>query len=449
MSRLIVTVSGVRGEIGKTLTPDVAAKFGAAFGTMLGKGKRVVIGRDSRPSGPAIRNGVAAGLMACGVDVTDLGIVSTPGVSLMTRQLKADGGVMITASHNPIPWNGIKFFRADGIGLFIDQAAALKTIWESGNFAYADPTICGKESKNPYTHSRHVDAVLAIVDRTAIAAKRIKVVLDSVNGAGGEATAQLLSKLGAELVHLNARPTGIFPHMPEPTEENLQDLCQEVRRHKAQIGLAQDPDADRLALVDENGSYIGEEYTLAICAAATLSRRKGDLAANLSTSRMIDDIAAAAGVKVFRTPVGEANVASRMAAEGCIFGGEGNGGVIDPRVVPIRDSLVGIGIVLGYLAHTGKTLSQIVAEIPRYEMVKTKMECAPDAAAKLAAAAKKHFSGRAGASFNDSDGLRIDLAEGWVHVRGSNTEPILRIIAEASTRPAAEALIAEVKRLPI
>ena len=447
MSRLMVSVSGVRGEIGLTLTPDVAARFGAAFGTMLGAGRRVVIGRDSRPSGPAIRNAVAAGLMACGVDIIDLGIVTTPGTSLMTRQLEADGGVVITASHNPIPWNGMKFFRPDGIGLFAEQAASLKEIWQSGRFRYAEPTICGRESRNPYTHTRHVDAVLAIVDVTAIAARRFKVVLDSVNGAGGEATASLLSKLGCELVHLNARPTGIFPHMPEPTQENLTDLCEQVKRHRAAIGFAQDPDADRLALVDELGRYIGEEYTLAIGAAATLARRKGALATNLSTSRMIDDIAAAAGVPVYRTPVGEANVASRLMAEGCIFGGEGNGGVIDPRVVPIRNSLVGIALVLGHLARTAKTLSQIVAELPHYEMIKTKLPSGPEGVGGLIAAARAHFDGRAGVRFDDSDGLRVDLPIGWVHVRPSNTEPIIRIMAEASERSAAEALIEEVRGL--
>jgi phosphomannomutase len=447
MSRLMVSVSGVRGEIGQTLTPEVAARFGAAFGTMLGAGQRVVIGRDSRPSGPAIRNAVAAGLMACAVDVVDLGIVSTPGTSLMTRQLEAGGGVVITASHNPIAWNGIKFLRADGIGLFAEQAAELKEIWQAGRFRYAEPTVCGRESRNPYTHTRHVDAVLSIVDATAIAARRFKVVLDSVNGAGGEATASLLSKLGCELVHLNARPMGLFPHTPEPTAENLTDLCEQVRRHRAAIGFAQDPDADRLALVDEQGRYIGEEYTLAIGAAATLERRKGAMATNLSTSRMIDDIAAAAGVRVFRTPVGEANVASRLVAEGCIFGGEGNGGVIDPRVVPVRDSLVGIALVLGHLARTGKMLSQVVSGLPHYEIVKTKMPSGAEGPAGLIAAARRHFEGREGVRFDDSDGLRIDLPAGWVHVRGSNTEPIIRIMAEAADRATAEALIAELRGL--
>ena len=450
MSRLMISVSGVRGEVGQTLTPDVAAQFGAAFGTLLaaeGPDRRVVVARDSRPSGPAMRHAVAAGLMSCGVDVTDLGIVTTPGAALMTRHLAAHGAVVITASHNPIQWNGMKFLRPDGIGLSVEQAAALKGIWEARRFAYAGPTVCGRESRDPYTHTRHVDAVLAIVDRNAIAARRFRVVLDSVNGAGGEATASLLGKLGCELVHLNGRPTGLFPHAPEPTAENLTDLCEQVPRHRAAVGMAQDPDADRLALVDETGRYIGEEYTLAICAAATLERRRGCVATNLSTSRMIDDIAAAAGVPVHRTPVGEANVAARMLAEGCVLGGEGNGGVIDPRVVPVRDSLVGIALVLGYLARTGKTLSRIVAELPRYEMLKTKLSCPPQAAAAVAAAARAHFAGRPGVRFDASDGLRVDLPAGWVHVRASNTEPIMRIIAEAKDRPTAEAMIEEVRAM--
>ena len=447
MSRLMVSVSGVRGEIGQTLTPEVAARFGAAFGTMLGAGKTVVVGRDSRPSGQMVRGAVISGLLSCGVNVVDVGIVTTPGVSLMTRRLSADGGVIITASHNPIQWNGIKFLRDSGLGLSVEQAGQLKAIWESGQFSYVAPAQCGKESANTKTHDTHVNVVLGLADVTGIAAKRFKVVLDSVNGAGCVATAVLLSKLGCELAHINGEPTGLFAHTPEPTAENLTGLCAAVQKHRAAVGFAQDPDADRLALVDENGTYIGEEYTLALSAAFVLSRRKGPVATNLSTSRMIDDVARRAGVAVFRTPVGEANVGGRMIAEGCIFGGEGNGGVIDPRVVPVRDSLVGIALILGYMADTGKTLSQLVAQLPRYEMIKTKFPCPADAAPKVASAAREHFASRAGANFDDSDGLRIDLSAGWVHVRASNTEPIMRIIGEAPDRPAAQGLIDEVRAI--
>jgi len=455
MSRLMVSVSGVRGEVGKTLTPATAAAFGAAFGTMLGAGKTVVIGRDSRPSGPMVRSAVVSGLGSCGVSVVDLGVVTTPGVALMTGRLGADGGVVITASHNPIQWNGIKFLRPNGVGLSVAEAARLKAVWEAGQFAYVAPAECGIESTNTQTHVIHVKAVTDIVDVPAIAARRFAVVLDSVNGAGCAATAMLLEALGCEVTHINGEPTGLFAHTPEPTEANLTGLCEAVKRHRAAIGFAQDPDADRLALVDETGRYIGEEYTLALCAAHVLARSKGSVATNLSTSRMIDDVAAAAGAEVFRTPVGEANVAGRMLEAGCVFGGEGNGGVIDPRVVPVRDSLVGIALMLDFLADGGKgkdrgkerPLSVRVAELPRYAMIKTKFPCPAGAAGAVAAAAREHFAGRKGARFDDSDGLRIDLPAGWVHVRASNTEPIMRIIAEADSPPAAAALAEEVRRL--
>ncbi len=453
MSRLMVSVSGVRGEVGKTLTPATGAAFGAAFGTMLGAGATVVIGRDTRPSGPELRSAVVGGLRGCGVNVVDLGVVTTPGVALMIGRLGADGGVVVTASHNPVQWNGFKFLRRNGVGLGVCQAARLKAIWEAGEFAHVAPAECGTESANTETHALHVKAVTNIVDVAAIAARRFAVVLDSVNGAGCVATAALLEALGCELTHINGEPTGLFAHTPEPTEANLTRLCEAVKQHGAAIGFAQDPDADRLALVDENGTYIGEEYTLALCAAHVLGRRGGSVATNLSTSRMIDDVAAAAGAEVFRTPVGEANVAGRMLEAGCVFGGEGNGGVIDPRVVPVRDSLVGIALMLDSLAHAGwgkrkeTPLSGRVAELPRYAMIKTKFPCPAGVAGSVAAATREHFAGRKGARFDDSDGLRIDLPAGWVHVRASNTEPIMRIIAEADSPPAAAALADEVRRI--
>ncbi len=447
MSRLMVSVSGIRGQIGRTLTPEVAARFGAAFGTMLGAGKTVVVGRDSRPSGPMVRNAVTSGLLACGVKTIDLGLVTTPGVALMTRELGADGGVVITASHNPIEWNGIKFLRPNGLALSVEGAAELKRIWQRGDYAYVAPDACGTETTHDSTHATHIARVLAIVDTEAIAARRFKVVLDSVNGAGCVGTARLLEELGCDLVAMNAEPTGLFAHTPEPTEANLTDLCAEVARSGAAVGFAQDPDADRLALVDERGTYIGEEYTLALCAAYVLARHSGPAAANLSTSRMIDDVAARYGAVVVRTPVGEANVAGRMLADRCIIGGEGNGGIIDPRVVPVRDSMVGIALILAQMTETGKALSELVDEIPRYAMIKTKFPCPADAAPKVAAAARAHFAGRDGAAFDDSDGLRIDLPDGWVHVRASNTEPIMRIIAEAPQRSTAEALVDEVRRI--
>ena len=453
MDRLIVSVSGVRGVVGATLTESVARDFGCAFATMITSGERsrtaagktAVLGRDTRPSGPMLRDAVAEGLTSCGVNVIDLGVVTTPGAALMTSRLGADGGVVITASHNPGEYNGIKFLQPTGTGLTAAAAEKLKRIWESGKFALADPERRGDRSSNADTHRTHVEAVCGVCDPAAIAVRHFKVVLDGANGAGCIVTPMLLERLGCELVHINGEPSGLFAHPPEPVAENVSELCEAVRKHGADVGFAQDADADRLAIADERGRFIGEEYTLALAAAFVLRGRKGKLATNMVTSRMIDDIAARHGCQVVRAPTGEANVVEAMQREGCIFGGEGGGGAIEPRVVPVRNSLVAIAYVLQYMAETGKTISQLVDEIPRYFMLKTKLPCPAGAAEKVAAAARKAFEGRAGAKFNTADGLRIDLPAGWVCARASNTEPIMRIIAEAADRKSAEALVDEVR----
>jgi phosphomannomutase len=443
--RLMVSVSGVRGTVGGTLTGRVAYDFGCAFGTFLGAGKVVVLGSDTRPSGPMVKAAVAAGLMATGCEVVDLGVVTTPGTALMTRLLEADGGIVITASHNPHPYNGIKFLQPSGVGLSARQAGQLKDIWQKGKYRFQQGFEVGTLAPNSRTHTRHVDAVCDVVDVNGIAARRFKVVLDSINGAGCVVTPTLLSKLGCEVVPLNAEPTGQFAHPPEPIAENLTSLSEAVRRHGADVGFAQDPDADRLAIVDETGRFIGEEYTLAICAAYVLGHRKGHLATNLSTSRMIDDLAGAAGVEVHRVPTGEANVVETLLKHRCIFGGEGNGGVIDPRVVPVRDSLVGMAFVLQRLFETGRSVSQLVADIPAYHLQKTKLPCPAGAAEEIIRRTVAVFDGRDDVRFNTADGLRIDLPDAWVSVRASNTEPILRIFAEAPSEQAADELIAQVR----
>ena len=443
----MVSVSGVRGVVGASLTPRVGCDFGCAFGTTLGEGKTVVLARDTRTSGPMLSAAVAAGLLASGVNVVQLGVVTTPGAALMTSKLKAGGGVVITASHNPGQYNGIKFLQPTGTGLAAAEADKLKAVWESGRYRLVPSDRQGRQSSQENTHGIHVDAVCAVIDQLGIASRRFKVVLDSVNGAGCVVSPMLLGRLGCEVCHLNAEASGLFAHPPEPVEENLSQLCQEVRRHKAAAGFAQDADADRLAIVDETGRFIGEEYTLALAAAFVLRHRKGKLATNLVTSRMIDDIAAAAGCQVIRAPTGEANVVQAMTREGCILGGEGGGGVIEPRVVPVRNSLVAMAYVLQYLAEAGKPLSRLVDEIPRYVMVKTKFPCPAGAAEAVARELRNAFAGRADARFNDADGLRIDLPEGWVCARASNTEPIMRIIAEAKDARLANALAGEARKI--
>ena len=449
----MIGVSGMRGTVGGTLTPPVVTRMASAFAVWLrrsgtpGNGKhfRVVFGRDSRPSGAWVRDAAAAALVASGVELIDLDVVTTPGVAMMVKHLGADAAMIATASHNPIQWNGLKLLNRDAVALPPADANAVKKLYEEGAAEYARVQALVAPVRNNETHALHVKKVLERVDVLGISTRRYKVVLDSVNGAGCVATATLLSKLGCQLVHLNGTPDGQFAHEPEPTAQNLTGLAEEVRRQKAAVGFAQDPDADRVAVVDEKGSYIGEEYSLALAAYLILSRKSsGIVVANLSTSRMIDDIAARFGGRVIRTAVGEANVVQAMLGNDATIGGEGNGGVIDPRIVRGRDSLVGIAYVLQLMAATGKTVSQLVAELPRYEIVKTKFECRREDANRAVEAVKKAFASE---RVDTQDGIRIDWDRAWVHARPSNTEPIMRIIAEAPDRAEAERRVADVQRV--
>lgn len=430
---LIISISGMRGLIGENLFPETAVAYGSAFAAFLRgycKGKSsltVAIGRDSRPSGQMICSAVTAGLTACGVNVIDLGISTTPGVGIMLRHLGCDGGVIITASHNPAPYNGIKLLLDNGIAPPSASAQEIIRIYRERAFSYCNALTCGQVTVNQQTARIHVDRVLPLIEKNKIASKRFKVVLDSVNGAGGPSARLLLEELGCTVIPMNIEPTGVFAHTPEPTAENLISLCAKVNQSGADIGFAQDPDADRLAIVDENGTYIGEEFTLALAAKYVYSKKKGPAAANLSTSRMIDDIAAAAGCSVIRTPVGEANVAKAMTENNCVIGGEGNGGVIDLRVGPIRDSLTAIAMVLQLMAETGCTVSQLAEQVGGYAIYKTKYPADRPKAERIIAKAKELFPQ---APLNTSDGCRFDLPEGWIHIRTSNTEPVMRIIME-------------------
>ncbi len=427
------------------MSPQLAADMASAYGTMLA-GQTVVVARDSRPSGPMLQQAVTSGLLATGCHVVDLGVVSTPGAALMIRRLRAAGGIVITASHNPIMWNGIKFLTDEGLAPPADRAKQIIDAYERKAFTLVDVDHIHKITHDGSTVDVHVGAALGIIDADAIRQRRLRIVLDSVNGAGGREGRALLEHLNCDLLHLNPEPTGRFAHPPEPLRENLTQLCEAVTTERADVGFAQDPDADRLAIVDERGEYIGEEYTLALAAKHYFAVSPGPAAANLSTSRMIDDLARAAGgpCVVHRSPVGEANVVDTMKRHGCVFGGEGNGGVIDPRVVPVRDSLVGMAVILQLLAKTGRPLSGLVAEIPRYTMLKQKFECPRERVRRILAAVRERFAAE---RINDADGVRIDWPDGWVHVRGSNTEPIYRVIAEARTEARAQELIAAIRQV--
>ncbi|MCD4831717.1 MAG: phosphoglucosamine mutase [Anaerohalosphaeraceae bacterium] len=433
---LIISISGMRGIIGENLNASIAAEYGCGFGSFLksaGESSQdsqrisVALGRDSRPSGQMMASAISAGLSSVGVDVIDLGIVTTPTVGIVLRHLGCAGGVVITASHNPIEFNGIKLLLADGIAPSAAKAEQIKKIYFDKNFAPVGSVDCGTITAYQNPDAVHLEKVLACVDAEAIAKCKFKVVLDSVNGAGARPAISLLTALGCEIIAINPEPTGLFAHTPEPTAENLTGLCQEVLSASADVGFAQDPDADRLAIVDGDGKYIGEEYTLALAAKYIFSHSKGTAAANLSTSRMLDDIVSDAGCTVLRTAVGEANVAEAMVKNNCVIGGEGNGGLIDLRVGPVRDSLIAMAIVLQLACETGKTIAQLVADIEPYEMSKEKFAAGPAQASEIIDLAKEAFSD---AEVNTIDGCRIDFDSGWIHLRTSNTEPVMRLISE-------------------
>ncbi len=446
MGELMISISGVRGIIGESLTPELVMRMGEAFGSYVGgpegreKPATVVVGRDTRVSGEMVKHSVLAGLLSTGCEIVDLGVVTTPTVAIMIEELGADGGVVISASHNPIEWNALKFFGSDGGYLDAEQGRQLLDLYYQGEFRHARWHQIRQVRTDERAAGIHLAKVLEIVDVEAISARKFRVALDSCNGAGVEITTRLLDELGCELTRIHCTPDGLFPHDPEPKFVNLQDLCKLASESDVDAAFAQDPDADRLAVLDETGRFIGEEYTLALAADYVLACRGGaageerKVVINMSTSRATEDVAARHGAACERVAVGEVNVADRMRELGAVIGGEGNGGVIDPRVHYGRDSLVGIVLILEHMAKSGRKLSELVAELPRYYIEKIKVELPRAGIARvldrLAAEAEPDIeNGRVRA--NDIDGLRLDWDDHWVHVRPSNTEPVVRIIAEA------------------
>ena len=443
---LLLSVSGMRGIVGQSLTEPVVSRYAMAFGRWL---KRrglslpvVVVGRDSRPSGRNLETAVAEGLVRAGCRPIRLGIVSTPGVAVMLKSLGADGGLIVTASHNPQQWNGIKALRGDATAPAASEVEQIIELYQQRIEDSGAISSVRSVGSNAMASQVHCEVVLDQIDVDLIRKAKFRVVVDSVCGAGGSEVATLLKRLGVDLIHLHANPTGHFPHGPEPLKENLSELCAAVCKHDAQIGFAQDPDADRLAIVDEHASYIGEEYTLAFCVLHTLQDGQVTVA-NLSTSRMIDDIAARVGATVERTAVGEANVAAAIRRHGAMIGGEGNGGVIWGPVCHVRDSLVSMALVLELLAKRKCTVSDAVQSIPRYAIVKEKFPMDPRMVGQLGPRLNKCFASQ---QIDEQDGVRIDYSDRWIHVRPSNTEPILRLIAEASTEADARSLIAEARK---
>ncbi|MBL8877066.1 MAG: phosphoglucosamine mutase [Phycisphaerae bacterium] len=479
---LMLSVSGLRGIVGHSLTPEVAARFAACFGSFLrerspGATPTVVLGRDGRAGNAMLHHAALAGLTGAGVNVTDIGVAMTPTVAIATDSLagKSRGpvaGMVLTASHNPQQWNGMKCLLADNRDTFGSAACAPEAAiagkiverFRANTPAFVEWDTIGSVAADTEADAHHVARVLQAIEEVGLSddapalGEGLKFAADSVNASGVQGCQQLLEALGVdEFCHLGNQTSGLFPHPPEPTLDNLSapgGLCDAVKQNGCAAGFAQDPDADRLALIDEKGTYIGEEFTLVLGTLAILEsmKRSGEktqgrtLAANLSTSRMIDDVAAKYGCTVLRTAVGEANVVTAMKKTQSIVGGEGNGGVIWPRVTYVRDSLAAMALTIGLIKMFGKPLSQIVASIPSYSIVKRKVDLSDTAQAKIAAdKVAKHF---ANDRIDLQDGVRVDIESkrAWLHVRGSNTEPIMRLIAEAPTAAVANELLDEASR---
>lgn len=458
---LMVSVSGVRGLVGTDLTPEVVARWAAAFGTWVQTGKgegrrrkgkpRVVVGRDARTSGPMFTQAATAGLNSVGCDVIDVGLVATPTVQLAVEHHHSAGGIILTASHNPVEWNALKFVGPDGIFLDIEAGTRIRELAAGNSLPRAKYTAIGGVEADSDAISRHLAAVLVLpgVVVRAIKRRRFRVALDTVRGAGGALMPDLLERLGCRVTAINLPTDGMFPRPPEPVPENLKALGALVRRSKADVGIAVDPDVDRLAIVDEKGRPIGEDYTLAFAIRSVLGKRDGGrgkgktVVCNLSTSLVVEDAARECGATVVRAPVGEAHVARKIIELKAVIGGEGNGGVMYPALHVGRDAPVAGALLLGLLARERATVSELVARAPRYTIVKAKVARGPRLEPVYEGLRRRFADGVA----DTQDGLRLAWPDRWLHVRPSGTEPIIRLIAEAPSGADAEKLIDEGRRL--
>ena len=436
---LRISISGIRGIVGRSFTDHLVREFANAFALLVKRGK-VLVAQDTRPTGIHFRRLIIKTLRDAGGPVVDIGIAPTPTVLFLVRALKAKGAIIVTASHNPSAWNGLKFVGKDGqflsqkeINRLLDLRAPQKT-----------PSSPHRRPGNLFRRStalkEHLSQILRHLDVRRIRACRFRVAIDPCNGTGAIATAYFLKKLGCRVLAINDIPNGHFAHTPEPTAENLKQLSRYVCSKRAHVGFAQDPDADRLAIVTEKGQALSGEYTLALAVQFILSQQKTPVVVNLSTSRMIETIASRYGVKVYYSKIGERHVVEKMQTLKAKIGGEGNGGVIYPRINPARDSFVGMGLILETLARSQKPLSELIEALPRYEMIQKKLPLSKERSRAFLQALPRHFKG---GKVNRLDGTRIDLKEGWVHARTSNTEPVLRLIAEAPSKETAQKLLSQ------
>ena len=457
---LIKSISGIRGtiggEVGENLTPIDIVKFTIAYtrfiaGKNNAKRLRIVLGRDARISGEMVNDIIEGTLLGCGADVINVGLCTTPGTEMAVITHKADGGIIITASHNPKQWNALKLLNEKGEFLNDKEGKQVLALAEQEDFLFPDVDNIGKVILQEDFNPTHIDQVLALnlVDVEKVKARKFKVVVDAVNSIGGVVIPALLEKLGCEVIKLNCEPNGHFAHNPEPLPQNLTEISEVIVREGADLGVVVDPDVDRLALVNEDGTMFGEEYTLVAVADYVLSRTKGNTCSNLSSSRALSDVTVAHGGEYSASAVGEVNVVTKMKEVGAVIGGEGNGGVIYPELHYGRDALVGVALFLTYLAEQSRTMTELRKRYPAYFASKNKIELTPAIDVdKLLLTMKERYAHE---RVNDIDGVKIDFAEHWVHLRKSNTEPIVRIYTEAKSQEfadeVAQQFIAEMKEI--
>lgn len=438
MSTLMISISGIRGIIGDGLDPNVLVNFTSAFADFIGEGK-IIVGRDARITGGMVNSIVTATLNAKGIDVLDIGICPTPTVQYTVKTLNAQGGIAISASHNPNEWNALKLLNSTGQFMTPEENTELLEIHNLAQNKFRNWDKIGKTTFYSEGIKKHMHDVLEMkhISKEEIKKRKFRVLADCVNGAGVYVIPELLREFGCEVIEYNCEKTGIFPRMPEPVPENLVDTMQEVKKNNADLGIVVDPDVDRLVLITDKGEPFSEENTITQAVKFILSREKGNVVVNLSTTRGVDDAAEAYGCKVFRSPVGEANVVKMMKEVNAVIGGEGSGGVIYPALHYGRDALVGIAITLQHLLEFGGTMDELKKSLPPYFITKKKIIIGKNNPDKIISSLIARYSYE---KINTDDGLRIDFTDHWVHFRKSNTEPIIRIIAEAKDKSASEKL---------
>ncbi len=439
MKPLKIGITGVRGIVGETFTPELAVEFAEAFGTYLDRG-RILVCRDTRPSGPMIRSAVLAGLLASGCEVVDLGICPTPSMQLAIKWLKADGGIAITAGHNPWQWNALKFVRGDGLYLNPTQGEELLDIFHQGEFAKATWDTIKQTVQHENAIPHHIDVLNEAFAFETGKLRRLVVAVDCCNGACSLMTPQWLSQLGCEVLALNDDPTGFFPHEPEPKPSTMAQLSAVVKAGRADIGFAQDADGERLGIVTERGERLSEETSLALAALIRLKERTGTIVTNVSTTNAIEIVARNGGGKVVRTPVGQVYISEAMIEHNAVLGGEGSGGITVPEVQLTHDNNAAIGLILRYLSQTGERVSELVDQLPNLTVLKHNIAVEPNRLYSVLQDFRTAVEGEQ-LEYDTTDGVKVTMPSGWIHVRASNTESIIRIIVESENADKAPELL--------